>query len=143
MSSCAATRRASSAASSEQQLFLNSETVSATSWSRIQTPTTSWPCSVRSAAATDESTPPDIATRTRVMSACSETPSRHPDALAEGVGGEDRGGGARSGDHPRDDLDGRVDLVVRGSSPERDAQRATRLLLRVAHGGQDVGWVGR
>ena len=31
------------------------------------TPTTSWPASTRSAAATDESTPPDIATSTRLI----------------------------------------------------------------------------
>ena len=42
-------------------------TLSATSWSRIQTPTTSWPCSWSSAAATELSTPPDIATRIRLI----------------------------------------------------------------------------
>ena len=47
----------------EQQLFLNSEYLSATSWSRIQTPTASSPAQRTSAAATDVSTPPDIATR--------------------------------------------------------------------------------
>src|ERR1051325_5471691 len=116
-----ATRRASSAASSEQQLFLNSEAVSATSCRRIQTPTTSWPCCARSAAATDESTPPDMATRTRLTTP--SAPSRHPDALAERVAREDGGGAARRRKEPGDDLDCLVDLVVGRRPPERDSQR--------------------
>src|ERR1035437_3740811 len=65
MSSCAATRRASSAASREQQLRSISEWLSETALRRIQTPRASCSPALISAAATDESTPPDIATRTR------------------------------------------------------------------------------
>ena len=124
MPSWAATRRASSAASSEQQLFLNSEYVSATSWRRIQTPTTSWPCSWRSAAATDESTPPDIATRTRLIAA----PTPWPERVAR-----------RPPPTPiRIEAMTRGTIVARPSSisvvgrrpAERQAERAARLLLR-------------
>src|SRR5215210_3766237 len=108
MPSWPATRRASSAASSEQQLFLNSLTESATSWSRIHTPTTSWPCSWSIAAATEESTPPDIATSTRLIAASLTASCR--DRLAQRVCGEDRGGGARFADEPGHDLDRPVDL---------------------------------
>src|SRR4029079_15467663 len=114
---------------------------------RIHTPTTSWPCSVRSAAATDESTPPDIATRTLLTGASSaevrcdpeETsralaePSRHPDALAGRVRGEDGRRGPGSCEDARDDLDRLVELLVGRRAPERDPQRAARLLLGVAH----------
>src|SRR5512135_1075284 len=95
MPSWPATRRASSAASSEQQLFLNSETLSATSWSRIHTPTTSSPASTSRAAATDESTPPDIATRVLVIGSrrrARRQPSRQ-DALTQGIRGEGRRAG--------------------------------------------------
>src|SRR5512141_19109 len=118
MPSWPATRRASSAASSEQQLFLNGETLSATSWSRIQTPTTSSPASARRAAATDESTPPDMATSVRltVASRASDRRARcqapGEDALAQRFGGEGRRAGAHLREDPRHDLHRRVDLLV-------------------------------
>src|SRR5688572_3655600 len=58
MPSCWATRRASSTSDKEQQ---PESLVPPQSF--IVAPTTSWPCSSNSAAATDESTPPDIATK--------------------------------------------------------------------------------
>src|SRR5258708_13054272 len=65
MSSSEATRRASSTALSEQHppCFADSS-VSPRGHCCSVTPTTSWPWACRSAAATDESTPPDIATAT-------------------------------------------------------------------------------
>ena len=59
MSSCWATRRASSTSDTLQQPVSLSPP-----HSRIVTPTTSWPSPASSAAATDESTPPLIATIT-------------------------------------------------------------------------------
>src|SRR5512141_2312843 len=140
MPSWPATRRASSAASSEQQLFLNSEYESATSCRRIHTPTTSWPWRWSSAAATDESTPPDIATRTRLMRRRTSgarrrralaSPPRRPvrsrawplrppprrearascrEPLPERVGGHREGANAHGGDHARNDGTGLGDL---------------------------------
>src|SRR2546428_5705525 len=55
-----ATRRASYKSSSEQQLPNDCSPL--WSYSCIDRPMTSWPCSASSAAATDESTPPDMAT---------------------------------------------------------------------------------
>ncbi len=55
------TRFASRTALTEQQPFSASED----SHSCIVTPVTSWPCSRSSAAATEESTPPLMATKTR------------------------------------------------------------------------------
>ncbi len=60
MSSWAATRRASSTSETLQQPESDSPPQSL----RV-TPVTSWPASVSSAAATDESTPPLMATSTR------------------------------------------------------------------------------
>ncbi len=59
MSSCWATRRASSTSATQQQPVSLSPP-----HSRIVTPSTSWPWSSSTAAATDESTPPLIASRT-------------------------------------------------------------------------------
>src|ERR1700682_4149063 len=65
MPSSDATRRASSTALSEQHppCFADSS-MSPRGHCCSVTPTTSWPCACKSAAATDESTPPDIATAT-------------------------------------------------------------------------------
>src|SRR3989442_15335916 len=62
----AATRRASWRSSMEQQLP-NEVCPSLWSYSCIDRPMTSWPCSASRAAATDESTPPDIATTMRII----------------------------------------------------------------------------
>src|SRR5215510_15713673 len=69
MSIVAATRRASCRSSIEQQLpnDRSPSAVSDASYSCIDRPMTSWPCSASSAAATDESTPPDIATTIRTF----------------------------------------------------------------------------
>src|SRR6185295_18718943 len=61
----AATRRASCRSSIEQQLP-NEVCPSLWSYSCIDSPMTSCPCSSSRAAATDESTPPDIATTIRI-----------------------------------------------------------------------------
>src|SRR2546425_10947285 len=61
----AATRRASCRSSIEQQLP-NEVCPSLWSYSCIDSPMTSCPCSSSSAAATDESTPPDMATTIRM-----------------------------------------------------------------------------
>ena len=64
----AATRRASCRSSSVQQVpKLRSPPASPdASYSCIDRPMTSWPASASRAAATDESTPPDIATAMRI-----------------------------------------------------------------------------
>src|SRR6267378_6752303 len=62
----AATRRASCRSSIEQQLP-NEVCPSLWSYSCIDSPMTSCPCSSSSAAATDESTPPDMATTIRIV----------------------------------------------------------------------------
>src|SRR6266852_4489921 len=63
MSRTVATRRASSTAEREQQPPWRADSsVSRRGHCCRVTPTTSWPCACRSAAATEESTPPDIAT---------------------------------------------------------------------------------
>ena len=58
MPSCCATRRASSTSATQQQPVSLSPP-----HSRIVTPTTSWPCVEQQRGATDESTPPLIATQ--------------------------------------------------------------------------------
>ena len=141
MPSWPATRRASSAASSEQQLFWNSLYESATSCRRSQTPTVSTPDSASSAAATDESTPPDMATRTRSRPA--REAGLNADLLAERVRGDPGAAVAQLGDGLRDDLDRLVDLRVGGRPAERQAQRAAGLLLGIAKRGQDVRRLGR
>src|SRR5215471_11511849 len=78
MSSSAATRRASSTADREQQppcLAVSSSSPRGHCWS--VTPTTSWPCCRRSAAATLESTPPDSATAILIAGARSGRPASH------------------------------------------------------------------
>src|SRR6267143_1002579 len=76
MPSSDATRRASSTALSEQQppCFADSSMSSRGHCCRV-TPTTSWPWACKRAAATEESTPPDIATATFIEG---NLPSRHP-----------------------------------------------------------------
>ena len=62
-----ATRRASPASSFEQHPREPVRNVPGADDSARCTPTTSWPASTMRAAATDESTPPLIATRTRIV----------------------------------------------------------------------------
>src|SRR5262249_12917905 len=66
MPSRPATARASCRSSSAQQRPKDGPVPSVWSWSCMDTPTTSWPCSASRAAASEESTPPDIATTTRM-----------------------------------------------------------------------------
>src|SRR5437867_10494379 len=72
----AATRRASCRSSSVQHRP-NELCPSVWSYNCIDRPMTSWPCSASSAAATDESTPPDIATTMRMVN--STTKKNHKD----------------------------------------------------------------
>src|SRR5271155_4346915 len=65
MPSCCATRRASSTSATEQQPESEGPPQSLS-----VAPTTSYPCSTRRAAATEESTPPDMATSTRMRPVC-------------------------------------------------------------------------
>src|SRR6476469_3559866 len=80
-------------------------------------PVTSWPASAARAAATAESTPPDIAARTFMRS-----PPRGPRALDDGPDGLDDG----------------VDVGLGRRVAEREAQRVARRLVGAAHGQQDV-----
>src|SRR6478752_5536716 len=86
-------------------------------------PVTSWPASAARAAATAESTPPDMAATTfidRASSACC------PRAFDDG---DDR-------------LDQGVDVVLRGCVAEGEPQRVPRGLLGAAHREQHVGGLG-
>src|SRR5438477_11094432 len=99
MPSCCATRRASSISDTEQQPGVSGPP----SQRRMVAPTTSWPCSSNSAAAIDESTPPDIATRTL-------TGSRAPQ-LRDGLG---------------DRLERELDVGLGARPAERQPKRAQR-----------------
>src|SRR5437016_11071297 len=109
MPSCWATRLASSTSATEQQ----PESLGPPQ-SFMVAPTTSWPASRRSAAATDESTPPDMATST-----CT---SALPQA------------GHRFGNG----LEGELDLVVGAGPSQRQPQARQGLVLGHTHGGQHV-----
>src|SRR5204862_2604780 len=65
MPSRPATARASCRSSRAQQRPKDGPSPPVWSWSCMEIPTTSWPCSWRRAAATEESTPPDMAATTR------------------------------------------------------------------------------
>src|SRR4029453_16816507 len=121
MPSALATRRASSTASVPQHEPKRAEASAASchGQTRIVTPTTSWPASVSSAAATEESTPPLIPTTTR--SADMESVSRAKQSrealelLGVGV----------------DDLDPALPLA-----PHHTDARHERALQGVLHGGE-------
>src|SRR5512138_3390835 len=110
MSSCWATRRASSTSLTLQQPVSLSPP-----HSFIVTPTTSWPCSSSSAPATDESTPPLIANITRIAS-----PGRHVEA-------------SQAGDAVGQHVDGTVDVVGGGRVAEAHPQRTARPALVDTH----------
>ena len=114
MSSCWATRRASSTSATEQQPVSLSPP-----HRRIVTPTTWWPARTSSAAATDESTPPLSATSTFIGRARTA-------ARAAGRDGGDDGVGAA------------VDVGRRGGAAEREAQRAAGQRPGHAHRGEHV-----
>src|SRR6478736_1230856 len=81
MPSSAATLRASSTADREQQPpCRDASPESSRGHCCSVTPTTSWPCACSSAAATDESTPPDMATAILNPGSprCDELPPLHP-----------------------------------------------------------------
>src|SRR5688572_20808005 len=83
-------------------------------------PTTSYPCSTRRAAATELSTPPDMATSTFSRTA---EDSRELAHLLD-----DRG----------EDLGGPLDVGPGGAVPEAEADGAERELPRHPHGGEHV-----
>src|SRR5581483_9020196 len=88
-------------------------------------PMTSYPCSARIAAATEESTPPDMATRTRPRI------------------GSARGAGQPPGlgDERWEELGHTVDRIGRGERAEAHAHRRDRELPREPDGAQDVRWL--
>src|SRR6476646_6955914 len=85
------------------------------------TPVTSWPASTARAAATAESTPPDIAATTFTTA-----PSARP-------------GGPRALDHGADRRDEGVDVGRGGGVAEGEAERVACLGVVAAHREQDVG----
>src|SRR6478672_10250651 len=85
-------------------------------------PVTSWPASAARAAATAESTPPDMAARTFME----RSPARGPGPLDDGT----------------DRLDEGVDVGLGGGGAEREAQRVPRRLGGAPHREQDVGGLG-
>src|SRR5688572_13272353 len=125
MPSWAATRRASSTSDTLQQPESDSPPHSLS-----VTPVTSCPSARRRAAATDESTPPLMATSTRISAPSSRSArSRHP---ASGAPGQPVHTG-------RDHGDGLVDLGLGGGPPEGEPHRRTGEFDGQAHGGQDMG----
>src|SRR3954470_5018700 len=101
MPSCAATRRASSTSETLQHPESDSPPQSLS-----VTPVTSCPCSRSSAAATDESTPPLMATSSR-------------EGTSDPMSGGD-GSAAETGDRARDHLERAVDVGVGGREPEAE-----------------------
>src|SRR5438874_12923939 len=111
---------------------------------------TSWPCSASSAAATDESTPPDIATTIRIV----QKPRRrheHTKDLKDtkytpfffvlfvrsccswcrrSCGSRLSGQAAELLDEPRQHFDHAVHFLFRRKHPEAEAQRALRPVRR-------------
>src|SRR5687767_15519578 len=116
MPSWAATRRASSTSATLQHPESDSPPHSL----RV-TPVTSWPEATSRAAATDESTPPLMATSTLMGSAPLRDSARQQAA---------RPGG--------DDGDGLVDLGFGGGPSHGEPDRGAGLVDGQAHGGQDV-----
>ena len=123
MSSCWATRRASSTSDTLQQPVSLSPP-----HSRIVTPTTSWPSRRSSAAATDESTPPLIATM-HLHGACGQPIARRRHDVATAVAD--------------DAHDGVVDVGRRCRAAEAQAQRAGRPRALDAHRREHVRRVHR
>src|SRR6478735_4451342 len=105
-----AARRASWASSRVQQPRAPSRNVAGFEESARWMPVTSWPASTARAAATAESTPPDIAARTRMSG-----PAAHA-------------GEARPLDDRRERLDERGDVGGGGRVAQREAERGTRRL---------------
>src|SRR5438552_13394334 len=100
-------------------------------------PMTSWPCSASSAAATDESTPPDMATTIRTLLL---TPAS---VLARcrylGLPGQS----SKLFHQARQNLNHPIDLGIRREHAEAEAQRVLRAVRRKAHRAQDVGRLER
>src|SRR5512136_2826667 len=126
----------------------------------MATPNTSWPCAERSAALAEESTPPDMATRTRVV--VSPGPGRYPTTPARStargrlhrdledkagagvVAGRRAGLGARGALH-RDPATMGLGAAARHRQPQPRAGGAAGILgaRGVEEGLEDVGLLGR
>src|SRR5271156_60799 len=119
MPSTWATRRASSTSATEQHP--ESE---APPQSLSVAPTTSWPTSIKSPAATEESTPPLIATRTFMRLRCRSLGRRGLCAKSK----NDRGQSA----------DQLIDILRCGFGAHGKAERAARPLRRDSHGVEHV-----
>src|SRR5690242_833537 len=117
-----AARRASLASSSVQQPRAPERYDAGLRDSARWMPVTSWPASAARAAATAESTPPDMAATTLTPASQGDPP--------------------RSLDRRPDRLDERVDVGGRGGAAEGEPQRVPRALLVAPHGQQDVGGLG-
>src|SRR5438552_11283149 len=128
MSSLWATSCASAMESSEQQG--RSGTASPLQNSFIVAPMTSYPASTSNAAATDESTPPDIATRTRSLTA----PLRNYRASSM----QYRGQLPNLVNDLRQCTDDRIHVLRHAVLPERKAQRRHAELARHAHRAEHV-----
>ena len=118
MPSCWATRRASSTSATEQQPESEGPPHSLS-----VAPTTSWPRSARSAAATEESTPPDMATSTRIRILSGRATLNGPDPPS-----------TRPRHGPRHHRQGPVDVGVGGGAAEGEPHGARGL------GGPDAPW---
>src|SRR5438132_12061319 len=108
---------------------------------------TSWPCSASSAAATDESTPPDIATTIRMGSRTNATtkPRRHEEEFVRErlrvfVPSWLHSGRYRLSSQPaellhqpRQHLDDAIDFLLGGQHPQTETQRVLRPVRGQSH----------
>src|SRR5215211_9160892 len=139
-----ATRRASSASARVQQPLPCTWRWAGVSASFRWTPVTSHPASTASAAVTDESTPPLIATSTWVIGAPGYSPPsnrRAPGSSGSPGHGRRRSSGALRGqdlEGPADGGDGLVDVDLGRAVAEAEADRLPRLGRVPPHGHQHV-----
>src|SRR5262245_46768757 len=132
MWSVEATRRASWRSSIEQQLPNDRSSPPAASYSCMDRPMTSCPWSASNAAATEESTPPDIATTIRIGNdrlSRTRLPTRGARLLREP---------AQLLDQSRQHRDDAIDVGVGREHSEAEAQRVLRAMSREPHRPQDV-----
>src|SRR4249919_1169889 len=98
----------------------------------MERPMTSWPCSASRAAATDESTPPDIATTMRII----QKPRDNVVAFLS----RRRSPGQRSQllDNRRQQRGDPVDLFFGREHSQAESQGVLRPVRRKAHGAEDM-----
>src|SRR5438445_11489701 len=95
---------------------------------------TSWPCSASSAAATDESTPPDIATTIRILNKLLLRVFVAAFSCRNGFARE----AAKFLHQSRQHLNHAIDFFVRRHRSEAEAELTLRAVCRRTHGAHDL-----